>query len=120
MLTYSPRRSSRAFRAIADPTRRAILDRLRRHEAQTVEEIASGFRISRPAVSQHLAVLHKASLVRRQKRGRQRLYSLSPAPLAEVDAWLTSFRVHLAASLVRLKDHAEQTFAATTNPEPKA
>ncbi len=119
MLTHSPGRSARTFRALADPTRRSILDRLRRQSGQTVDEIASGFRISRPAISQHLAVLHKASLVRRQKRGRERLYSLSPAPLAEVDAWLTAFRVHLGASLVRLKDHAEQTYAAT-NPEPHA
>jgi DNA-binding transcriptional ArsR family regulator len=94
------------FRAIADPTRRAILDRLR-GGAKSVESIAEGFRISRPAVSRHLRVLGRAALVRAEKRGRQRLYRLQPEPLVEVDQWLTRYRVMYAAALLRLKEHVE-------------
>src|SRR6478672_5979917 len=65
------------FNAVADPTRRAILDRLRQGSAP-VTELASGFRVSRPAISKHLKVLRSARLVRERKEGRQRIYQLEP------------------------------------------
>src|SRR5437868_6114638 len=106
--TPAPRRAKAVFRAIADPTRRAILVRLRSStDGLTVEEIAAAFPVSRPAISRHLRVLHGAALVRPRKQGRQRVYRVTPEPLAHVDAWLGAFRVGLAASLVRLKEHLE-------------
>ena len=106
--TLSPRRSGAVFRAIADPTRRAILVRLRSAaDGLTVEEIAAAFPVSRPAISRHLRILHGAALVRPRKQGRQRVYRVTPEPLAHVDAWLGTFRVGLAASLVRLKERLE-------------
>ena len=99
MVTHRPSRThdagtpeSAAFRAIADPTRRAILDRLR-SGGMAAGEIARRFDMSRPAVSKHLRVLAEASLVRVERSGRSRLYALNPAPLARVDAWLSRYRV---------------------------
>ncbi|HET7552911.1 MAG TPA: metalloregulator ArsR/SmtB family transcription factor [Gemmatimonadaceae bacterium] len=94
---------------MADPTRRAILDRLRRGEAP-VTELASGFAISRPAVSKHLRVLRDARLVRERRGGsdgRQRIYSITPAPLGEVAAWVQRYADFWPANLESLKRHVE-------------
>jgi DNA-binding transcriptional ArsR family regulator len=80
-----------AVRAIADPVRREILETLR-DEPCTAGRIAAGFDISRPAVSRHLRVLRESGLVRDELRGRERLYRLDTAPLAELDSWLAGFR----------------------------
>jgi DNA-binding transcriptional ArsR family regulator len=98
--------SEPAFRAIADPTRRAILDLLRQ-EPRTVRAIAAGFDISRPAISQHLRVLREASLVQERKEGRRRFYSLRPEPLAAVDAWLEAYRASWQKNLLSLKQFVE-------------
>ena len=71
------------FRAIADPTRRAILDRLRQGPAP-VNELASAFSQSRPAISKHLRILRELRVVSEQKLGRERLYRLEPAELKDV------------------------------------
>src|SRR5688572_1809846 len=94
------------FRAVADPTRRAILDRLRSGGAP-VAEIAAGFRMSRPAVSKHLRILRQARLVREQRAGRQRVYQLEPAPLEEVLRWVETYRSFWQANLSSLKRHIE-------------
>ena len=81
------------FHAVADPTRRAILDRLRSGGAP-VAELAAGFEISRPAVSKHLRVLREARLVRERRGGddgRQRVYELTAAPLRQVAQWATAY-----------------------------
>src|SRR5215831_12566636 len=75
------------FRAVADPTRRAILDRLRGGETR-VHALAAEFSQSRPAISKHLRVLRDARLVRERKVGRERLYALDPAPLQAVSGWI--------------------------------
>jgi DNA-binding transcriptional ArsR family regulator len=95
------------FAAVADPTRRAILDRLRRGSAPAME-IAAGFRISRPAVSKHLRVLLNARLVTERREGRLRVYQLRPGPLRDVDAWIDSYRVLWADNLSNLKRHLER------------
>ena len=95
-----------AFRAVADPTRRAILDRLRAGGAP-VNEIAAHFDMSRPAVSRHLRVLREARLIREHRSGRQRIYELTPAPLAQVHHWVETYRTFWQASLTRLKQHIE-------------
>ena len=78
------------FHAIADPTRRAILDLLREGE-RSVSSLLSGFRMSQPALSQHLAVLRRAGLVSNRRDGRRRLYSLRPEPLRQVVDWVGVF-----------------------------
>ncbi len=94
------------FHAVSDPTRRAILDRLRGGEAPVVE-IADGFRMSRPAVSKHLAVLRRARLVRERRDGRMRYYRLDPAPLREVAGWVDEYRAFWQSQLTNLKRHLE-------------
>ena len=94
------------FRAIADPTRRAILDLLLAGE-RTVGEIAGQFAVSRPAVSKHLRLLRGARLVRVRREGRHRLCALDPEPLRAVDAWLDRYRREWQSRLARLKRYAE-------------
>lgn len=107
MVTRSARRLDTTFAALSDPTRRAILERLARGEA-SVSELAAPFRISRPAVSKHLAVLDRSGLVSRQKRGREVRCRLQAAPLAEAEAWLERHRVFWDRQLDRLAAHFEQ------------
>jgi len=94
------------YRAIADPTRRAILDRLRGGPLP-VNSLASEFAQSRPAISKHLRQLRSAHLVRERKCGRERHYSLEPEPLRGVAQWLEEYRVFWQASLNSLKLHLE-------------
>ncbi len=91
-----------AFAAIADPTRRAILDALRQRE-RSAGEIAALFPVSRPAVSRHLRVLRGAGLVRERRSARSRIYSLQPAPLQDVERWLEHYRLFWGARLQDLK-----------------
>jgi DNA-binding transcriptional ArsR family regulator len=96
------------FSAVADPTRRAILDRLRRGPAP-VNDLAAGFRVSRPAISKHLRVLRGARLVREKKEGRQRIYQLEPERIQEVAKWAEEYRKFWHGSMASLKRHLEQS-----------
>jgi DNA-binding transcriptional ArsR family regulator len=96
------------FRAIADPTRRAILDRLRAGPAP-VNALASDFASSRPAISKHLRVLREARLVSEERVGRERLYRLEAQPLQRALGWLEGYRSHWQHSLERLKRYLEGT-----------
>ncbi len=78
------------FKAVADPTRRRILDLLGEGE-RTVGELAGEFNVSQPAVSQHLRVLREAGLVGWARAGRSHRYSLNPVPLKEVFDWVAFF-----------------------------
>ena len=100
--------STDVFNAVADPTRRAILDRLRRGPAP-VNELASGFRVSRPAISKHLRVLRSARLVREKKDGRQRIYQLEPERIQEVAKWAEEYRRFWHHNITSLKRHLEQS-----------
>src|SRR6201987_1871646 len=92
-VTYSSARHSEGkhseatFQALADPTRRAVLDLLRRG-AQPAGQIAQAFPVSRPAISKHLRLLRRAHLVNEHREGRHRFYHLNPEPLRAVDSWL--------------------------------
>jgi DNA-binding transcriptional ArsR family regulator len=97
---------SDAFRAIADPTRRAILDRLRAGPANA-GALAADFQSSRPAISQHLKVLRDARLVIDERIGRERIYTVNPVPLQGVAGWLEGYRVFWQASLTNLKRKLE-------------
>jgi DNA-binding transcriptional ArsR family regulator len=98
--------SSDVFRAIADPTRRAILDRLREGPANA-GALAADFRSSRPAVSRHLRVLREARLVVDQRVGRERVYEVDTMPLEDVAGWIEGYRSFWRSSLDRLKQHLE-------------
>src|SRR5215468_5245106 len=99
---HRARASNDVFRAIADPTRRAILDCLRAGPANA-GALAANFRSSRPAISKHLRVLREARLVVDTRVGRERLYAVDPVPLQRVAGWLEGYRVFWLDSLNRLK-----------------
>ena len=98
--------SNDPFRAIADPTRRAILDRLRAGPANA-GALAANFRSSRPAISKHLRVLREARLIRDQRVGRERIYTVDPLPLQSVAGWLEGYRMFWQANLRQLKRNLE-------------
>ena len=92
------------FKAIADPTRRRILDHLALRE-DSVLELAKDFDISLPAVSQHLKVLRAAELVQTERHGRQIVYRLNAAPLRGVSRWVGSYERFWRARLKDLGAH---------------
>lgn len=98
---------SDVFHAIADPTRRALLDRLR-GGATPVKALAAEFSQSRPAISKHLRVLRDARLVREQRVGRERLYQIDPRPLQRVAGWIEGYRSFWMVSLNQLKARLER------------
>ena len=101
------RTSNDVFRAIADPTRRAILDRLRAGPANA-GALAADFRSSRPAVSKHFRVLREARLAVNTRVGRERVYTIDPLPLQSVAGWLEGYRAFWQSSLARLKRNLER------------
>jgi DNA-binding transcriptional ArsR family regulator len=102
------------FVALADPTRRVILELLR-GGPMPVGAIAERFAISRPAVYKHLRVLRRTRLVRERRDGRLRVCTLDARPLHAVDDWLAQYRHEWTARLARLQHHAEARAA-----EPRA
>ena len=98
--------SDDVFRAIADPTRRAILDRLRAGPANA-GALAADFRSSRPAVSKHLRVLREARLVSDTRVGRERVYTVDPVRLQAAAGWLEGYRSFWQSSFDQLKRHLE-------------
>jgi DNA-binding transcriptional ArsR family regulator len=94
------------FRAVADPTRRAILDLLL-EGARPVKQIAESFPVSRPAISRHLRVLRHAELVEEHRAGRKRIYQLNARPLRAVGQWLEHYRQFWEKKLLSLKKYVE-------------
>jgi len=97
----------RVFRALADPTRRAVLTRLGSGPA-AVSELAAPFDMALPSFTQHLAVLEDALLVRSRKRGRVRTYTLAPSALERAESWMAEQRSRWERRLDRLDDHLER------------
>ncbi len=114
LVTYS---AESTFHALADPTRRAVLDLLRRGE-QPAGNIANAFPVSRPAISKHLRQLRKAHLVVEHRRGRHRLYQLNPEPLKAVDSWLEEYRRFWQMNLESLKTFVEDEYARESGKNP--
>lgn len=107
-------KSSLSYHAISDQTRRQILDILSQ-ESLTAGAIARRFgRISRPAVSKHLAVLRRSKLVLIRKQGRERIYTLNAAPLKDVSDWVVRYQAFWDEQLQSFKNYVE------TNPKPEA
>lgn len=96
------------FYAIADPTRRAILDRLRDGE-QPVKQLAEPFAMSLPAISQHLQILCEVGLVTQRRLGRQRIYQLNPEPLQQVKNWVSHYEHFWQAKLDNLDEYLEES-----------
>jgi DNA-binding transcriptional ArsR family regulator len=97
------------FRALADPTRRRLLDRLYASNGQTLSELCEPFHMSRQAVTQHLAVLEAAELVVIGWRGREKLHYLNPVPIYEIfDRWAKKYDRHRIEHLVQLKKVIEE------------
>ena len=95
------------FEALADPTRRRMVELLARRE-RTAGDIGERFAISQPGVSKHLRVLREAGLVRVREDGRRRVYSLDPAPLKELEAWLARTRRFWTGRLDALERELER------------
>lgn len=99
--------NSVSYHAISDKTRRQILDMLQR-ESLTAGVIAQRFtKISRPAVSKHLAVLRRSKLVLIRKQGRERIYTLNAAPLKEVSDWVNQYQTFWDEQLQSFKNYVE-------------
>src|SRR3954463_12964855 len=98
----------RIFHALADATRRDLLDRLYSRRGQTLGQLADGLPISRQAVSKHLAILEAANLVSVHWQGREKLHYLNPVPIAEiVKRWVGKFEDARIEALTDLKSKAE-------------
>lgn len=94
-----------AFRALADPGRRRLLDALRDDDGQTLNQMCEHLEMSRQAVSQHLAILENANLVTVVWRGREKLHYLNPVPLFDVgERWIRTFE----RSRLRALDHLKR------------
>lgn len=106
---FGPAAQDAAFNALADPTRRAVLDLLRAG-TRPAGEIARAFTVSRPAISKHLSILRRAHLVEERREGRHRMYHLNPEPLKAVDSWLNDYRQFWTASLNNLKAFVEAEY----------
>src|SRR5215213_3079821 len=111
MVQYAPT-VDRAFAALADPTRRAVLERLGAGSA-TVSELAEPFSISLTGMKKHLRVLEEAGLVRTEKVGRSRVCTAAPRPLDDVRAWTETYRRMLDERMDRLAELLDHTKGAS-------
>ena len=97
------------FKALADPTRRELLDRLRADNGQTLGDLCERLAMSRQAVTKHLDILEAANLVATVRRGRERLHYLNPAPIGEIyDRWIGKYEQARVAALADLKRALEE------------
>lgn len=98
------------FRALADPTRRMLLDRLHAANGQTLGALCEHLHMSRQAVSKHLVLLEEANLVVTLRSGREKLHYLNPVPIQEIsERWISKFERHRLEALYQLKKVLEET-----------
>ncbi|MEU7883584.1 ArsR/SmtB family transcription factor [Microbispora bryophytorum] len=104
------------FKALADPTRRLLLDRLRERNGQTLRELCEHLAMARQSATQHLDILVRANLVTVVRRGRERLHYLNPAPIHEIEErWISGFDKPRLRALSAIKHQAEE-YAMTSVP----
>lgn len=97
------------FRALADPVRRGLLDRLRRRNGQTLSELVTGAEITRQGVTKHLAVLERANLITTRWDGREKLHYLNPVPIyAVAERWIRKYEKPRLEALAGLKRNVER------------
>jgi DNA-binding transcriptional ArsR family regulator len=98
------------FRALADPTRRKLLDSLHSHSGQSLSELCAGMKLTRQAVTQHIQKLEYANLVSTVWQGREKLHYLNPVPIQDLyDRWIHKFQKQHLEALQSIKRHAEET-----------
>jgi DNA-binding transcriptional ArsR family regulator len=99
----------KVFKALADASRRQLLDRLRRKNGQTLSELCEGHEMSRQAVTKHLVLLEEANLVATAKKGREKLHYLNPLPINEIYVrWIGKFEQGRLQALHTLKQALEE------------
>ena len=97
------------FRALADASRRELLDRLHAESGQTLGELCRGLEMTRQAVTKHLAILEEANLVSWQRQGREKLHFINPVPIHEIaERWIRKFEQPRLAALSELKTRLER------------
>jgi uncharacterized protein YndB with AHSA1/START domain/DNA-binding transcriptional ArsR family regulator len=107
------------FRALADPTRRALLDRLREQNGQTLTELCGPLDMARQSATQHLGVLEAANLITTVRRGRAKLHYLNPVPLWDIERrWIGKFERPRLTALSAIKDQAEHEEDTVTAERP--
>ena len=100
----------RVFKALADPTRRFLLDRLYERDGRTLTELESELEMTRFGAMKHLRVLEEAGLVATRKAGREKLHFLNPVPIRLIhDRWIDKYREHHVSALAQLKTELEET-----------
>jgi len=98
------------FKALADPSRRKLLDLLHAHDGRTLGQLCAHLDMTRQAVTKHLALLERANLVATVWQGREKLHYLNPAPLHEIsERWIGKYERHRLQALSDLKKNLEQT-----------
>src|SRR5881227_55208 len=103
-----------AFRALADPTRRLLLDRLFERDGRTLTELESQLEMTRFGVMKHLRILEEAGLVVSRKAGRSRLHYLNPVPIRLIhDRWIDKYTEHRISALADLKHELEERMTTT-------
>jgi DNA-binding transcriptional ArsR family regulator len=96
------------FRALADATRRRLLDRLYQKNGQALEELCRGLKMTRQAVAKHLAILTAANLVSWKRQGREKLHFINPVPINEIaERWISKFERSPLSALSELKNTLE-------------
>lgn len=109
----------KVFKALADPGRRLLLDRLRQDNGQTLGQLCEYLEMARQSVSQHLSVLEEANLISTVRRGRLKLHYLNPVPLQEIQyRWIQEFEYSRLHALRALKHKAEEADMATPDGKP--
>ena len=96
------------FRALADKSRRELLDRLHAENGQTLGELCEGLAMTRQAVTKHLGILEEANLVASKRRGREKLHFINPVPINEIaERWIGRFERHRLQALSDMKKALE-------------
>src|SRR5215469_9475823 len=97
------------FKALADPSRRKLLDLLHAHDGRTLTELCEHLEMTRQGVTQHLALLEAANLIATVRQGREKLHFLNPVPLQEIyERWISKFEKPRLKALAQLKQRLEK------------
>ena len=108
MVAYSGVDDDAVFKALADASRRLLLDRLHKKNGQTLGDLCKGLNMTRQAVAKHLAILNRANLVSWKRQGRERLHFINPVPINEIaERWISKFERGRLQALSDLKRNLE-------------
>jgi DNA-binding transcriptional ArsR family regulator len=109
MVPYFAMDDNAVFRALADSSRRQLLDRLHRKNGKTLGDLCQGLNMTRQAVAKHLAILKKANLVSWKRQGRERLHFINPVPINDIaERWIRKFEYPRLRALSKLKETLEE------------